>query len=367
MSGKGGKVLGISIKDRSAILPSGHMADGAYWFDAASGGFVSSSYYFAELPSWVRKFDQAKPAEKYIGQEWMGHKIAKNDDLDASPFGNELIQKFALAAIAAESLGKTPSKTDLISVSYSSNDYVGHAVGPDAPEVRDMAIRVDKLIGELMRAAETQAGAGNVLFVFTADHGVSPVPELNQQRKMPGGRVSVAQERDAVEKALNARFGTSKWIADFTDSSVYFDPDRITGRTVPRAEIENVAAEALRALPHVFRVYTRTQLLNGELMTDPVGVRVRNGFNAARSGDLTMIHDPYWITGAPGGTTHGSPFSYDNHVPVIFLGPGIRAGRYDENIIVNDIAPTLATMLEIETPSGSIGRVLDEMLPAATR
>jgi predicted AlkP superfamily pyrophosphatase or phosphodiesterase len=363
LSGKGGKVLGISIKDRGAILPSGHMADGAYWFDARSGDFVSSNYYFAELPSWVRDFNKSQPAAKYIGQEWMGHKIARNDDLDASPFGNQLIQSFALAALAAEGLGKNPTKTDLLSVSYSSNDYVGHAMGPDSPEVRDMAGRVDKLIGELIRASEAQAGAGNVLFVFTADHGVAPVPELNRQRKMPGGRLNIAQERDAVEKALNARFGSAKWIADETDTSIYFNVmPASSGHDVSRTDIENVAAEALRALPHVFRVYTRTQLLNGELLTDPVGVRVRNGFHAGRSPDLTIVSDPYWITGA-GGTTHGSPFSYDNHVPLIFLGPGVRPGRYDGNVMINDIAPTLATMLEIETPSGSVGRVLDEMLP----
>ncbi len=361
MSGKGGQVLGISIKDRGAILPSGHMADGAYWFDPRAGAFVSSSFYFTELPSWVRDFNQTKPAAKYIGRDWMGHKMSKNDDLDASPFGNELIESFALAALAAESLGKSPAKTDLLTVSYSSNDYVGHAMGPDAPEVRDMAVRVDKLIGELMRAAEAQAGAGNVLFVFTADHGVAPVPEFNQQRKMPGGRLNVAQERDAVEKALTEQFGASKWIADETDSSIYFN---IAGHEMARASIENVAAEALRALPHIFRVYTRTQLLNGELLTDPVGVRVRNGFNASRSADITIVNDPYWITGTT-GTTHGAPFSYDNHVPLIFLGPGIKPGRYDGNVMVNDVAPTLATMLEIETPSGSVGRVLDEMLPNA--
>jgi hypothetical protein len=362
MSGKGGKVLGISIKDRSAILPSGHMADGAYWFDPKALVFVSSSYYFAELPSWVRDFNQSKPAAKFIGQEWMGHKIEKGEDLDASPFGNELIQNLALRALTAESLGKNPAKTDLMSVSYSSNDYVGHAFGPDSAEVRDMAIRTDKLVGDLMRAAETQAGIGNVLFVFTADHGVAPVPEENQKRRMPGGRINVGQQRQAMEQALNERFGQAKWIADSTDSAVYFNPPSVTGKAIDRSAIEDVAADVLRAFPHVFRVYTRTQLLNGRLLTDTVGIRVQNGFHAVRSPDLMIISDPYWIPGGPTGTTHGAPFSYDNHVPLIFLGPGIRPGRYNRSVIVNDIAPTLARLLDIETPSGSIGRILDEML-----
>ncbi len=360
LAGRAAKVIGVSIKDRSAILPSGHMADGAFWFDPENLTFVSSTYYFPELPKWVRALNDSKPAEKYLGKVWMGHKIEKGSDLDASPYGNELIQTLALKALAAEDLGKHPGMTDLLTVSYSANDYVGHSYGPDSLEVRDMAARVDKLIGALMQAAEAQAGAGSVLFVMTADHGVAPVPEVNQLRNMPGGRLNVPQERGAVEQALNARFGNSKWIADETDMFVYFDPSAV--RSGNRTEIENTAAEALRTLPHVFRVYTRTQLLNGNVAEDPVGIRVRNGFNSARSPDLYIVSDPYWITGTS-GSTHGAPYSYDNHVPVIFLGPGIRPGRYDRGIIVNDIAPTLATMLEVETPSGSTGRVLDEMLP----
>ena len=165
MSGKGGKVIGISIKDRAAILPSGHMADGAYWFDGRTGNFVSSTFYFAELPAWVQQFNQSRPADKYAGHDWMGHKLPAAADeklydaLEATPYGNELIEQFALRALAAEKLGES-GKIDLLTVSYSANDYVGHRDGPDSPEVRDMAIRVDKLIGELMRAADAQAGAG---------------------------------------------------------------------------------------------------------------------------------------------------------------------------------------------------------------
>jgi arylsulfatase A-like enzyme len=359
IAGRAAKVIGVSIKDRSAILPSGHMADGAFWFDPEHLAFVSSDYYFPELPLWVRELNDSRPAAKYIGKEWMGHKMEKGADLDASPFGNELIQTLALKALAAEQLGKHPGKTDLLTVSYSSNDYVGHAWGPDSLEVHDMAARVDKLIGALMQAAEGQAGVGSVLFVMTADHGVAPVPEVNQARKMPGGRLSVGQERSAMEQALNTKFGSRSWIADETDMFVYFSAAAIAQGN--RAEIENTAAEALLAQPHVFRVYTRTQLLNGNIAEDAVGIRVRNGFNAARSPDLFIVSDPYWIAGT-NGTTHGAPFSYDNHVPLIFLGPGIRPGRYNRDIIVNDVAPTLATMLDVETPSGSVGRVLDAML-----
>jgi arylsulfatase A-like enzyme len=282
------------------------------------------------------------------------------EQLEATPYGNELIEQFAARALQAEKLGMG-GKVDLLAVSFSSNDYVGHRVGPDAPEVRDMAIRVDKLIGDLIRAAEMQAGAGDVLVVLTADHGVAPVPEVNQARKMPGGRLNPAQARDAVERALSTRFGAGNWIDFFSDDTIFLNPATVSSRKADEAEVEKTAADALRALPHIFRVYTRSQLLNGAILDDQIGRRVRAGFNAARSGDLTLIWEPYWIGGAT-GTTHGTPFDYDAHVPIVFLGPQVRAGRYNRDVSVEDIAPTLATLLDIETPSGSVGRVLDEML-----
>lgn len=365
MSGKGGKVIGVSIKDRAAILPSGHMADGAYWFDGKTGNFVSSTFYFPELPAWVREFNQSRPADKFAGKEWMGHQMPAAADaklyaaLEATPYSNELVEQFALRALTSEKLGES-GKIDLLTVSYSGNDYVGHRDGPDAPTVRDMAIRVDKLIGELMRAADAQAGAGRVLYVLTADHGVAPVPEVNQKRKMPGGRLDSKQERAVVESALTKAFGEGRWIDDMSDT-IYLNLDTIAAHRLAPAAVESVAADALRAQPHIFRVYTRTQLLNGWFSADEVGVRARNGFNSERSPNVVIIPDPYWMFSAS-GTTHGAPFDYDAHVPILFLGPGVRAGRYNRNVMVNDIAPTLATMLNVETPSGSIGRVLDEML-----
>jgi len=228
-----------------------------------------------------------------------------------------------------------------------------------------MSLRVDKLVGELIHAAEAQAGVGRVLVVLTADHGVSPVPELNQKRKMPGGRFDAKGQADAVETALTKRFGapkSGKWIVFSGEGTLFLNQDPNTGKPFDMPEAERVAADAIRALPHVFRVFTRTQLMNGEISADIVGIRARNGFNQARSGNVTVMLDPYWIASGGTGTTHGAPFDYDAHVPVLFLGPQVRAGRYHANIMVNDIAPTLATMLDIETPSGSVGRVLDEML-----
>ena len=366
ISGKGGKVIGLSLKDRAAILPSGHMADGAYWFDGQSGNFVSSTYYFDQLPGWVQEFNARRPADRYAGKDWLNHKMPAAagrqlyNAVDASPFGDEIVQALALRALAAENLGSGP-RTDLLTVSYSSVDYVGHRYGPDSPEIHDMAKRVDKLIGALIDAAEARAGQGNVLVVFTADHGSTPVPEVNQKRKMPGGRIAWNSYRTAVERALNEKFGAGQWISFSADGVIYFSPDPVPGKKLDMAEVQNVAADVIRAQPHIARVYTRTQLEHGALGRDPVDLRVRNGFNPARAPDIFTVTEPYYMFAAS-GTTHGSPYGYDTHVPVIFLGSRIRAGSYPGTIGVEDIAPTLATMLAIETPSGNMGRVLAEML-----
>jgi hypothetical protein len=361
----GGKsrVIGISLKDRAAILPAGHMANGAYWFDSETGGFVSSTYYFQELPPWVKDYNQGHPADKYAGTKWLDHTMPTNPKqlyaaLAASPFGNELIETFAERALEAEQLGRH-DVPDVLTVSFSSNDYVGHQVGPDSPDVREMAVRTDKLLGQLFEFVDRQVGMANVLVVLTADHGVAPVPEVNIARKMPGGRIPQATFTHAVEQALNERFGEAKWILNSEEGEVYLDQSLIAGKKLDRAEVERVAAEALMAVPHVFRVYTGEQLLNG-IARDPVGRRVANGFYPRRSADLEVLLEPYWLF-AQSGTSHGTTFSYDSHVPLIFMGPGIRAGQYSESIVLNDVAPTLAVILELETPSGSVGRVLSEI------
>ena len=365
-SAKGGKVIGISLKDRSAILPAGKKADGAYWFDGRTGNFVSSTYYFAELPAWVRDFNATRPADRFAGLEWLGHKMPAGggslyNAIDAAPFGDELLQALAIRALAAENLGTGP-KTDLLAISYSSVDYVGHRDGPDSPEIHDMVKRVDLLIGALLDAAEARAGRGRVLVVFSADHGATPVPEENQKRGLPGGRIQWQTYRAAAEKALTEKFGAGKWISFSQDGVIYFNPDPIPGKKLIMAEVQNVAADTIRAQPHIARVYTKTQLAAGLRGNDPVDMRVRNGFNPARSPDIFTVTEPYYIFNAA-GTTHGSPYEYDTHVPVIFLGPPrIRAGSYAETIGVQDIAPTLANLLGIGAPSGNMGRVLARML-----
>jgi hypothetical protein len=277
-----------------------------------------------------------------------------------SPYGNELVEQFAEQAIEREQLGAR-GVADLLAVSFSSNDHVGHEVGPDSPEVRDMSIRTDRTLDRFFKFLDHRFGLASVLIVLTADHGVAPVPEVQTARRMPGGRVSEESLLKAVEAALVKKFGPGRWILDADYGTFYLDEALIREQGLKPADVQQTAARALERVPAVARAYTREQLLNGRFYADLIGRRVANGFHPTRSGDVLALLDPYWIYGDE-GTSHGSAYNYDTHLPVIFMGPGIEPGRYDENIIVNDIAPTLATLLEVETPGGSSGRVLHRMI-----
>jgi hypothetical protein len=359
-------VVGVSLKDRAAILPSGHMADAAYWFDPKTGNFVSSSFYFTDVPQWVKEFNAPRPADGYRGQTWMTHKMP--DDLvktytaiEYTPWGNDLVEAFAERALTAEKLG-LHAATDLLTVSFSANDYVGHSYGPDSEEVRQTAIEVDRQIGKLLDAVDRQVGVGNYAVVFTADHGVSPKPEVNQARRMPGGRIDPAAIKSAVQTALMTKFGAGEWVAGQWDLGVYLNQRLVAQGRLDLAAVEKEAARAVMALPHVSRVYTLEEMRNQRGSNDAIGQKVANGFHLRRGPDVELIPDPYWFVGTGTGASHSLPYSYDTHVPVIFMGPAFKKGQYHFPVAVNDIAPTLATVLAVETPSGSVGRVLTEML-----
>ncbi len=369
------KVIGISIKARGAILPSGHRAKGAYWFDDASGNFVSSSYYMSDLPGWASTFNGKKLAEKYLNQPWTefpnwklkapeGSKTPYQN-IEASPWGNELIEQFAESAVAGEQLGQRGA-LDLLTVSFSSNDYVGHRVGPDAPEVRDMAIRVDQLLGKLFRTIDAKVGLKNTIIVLSADHGVAPKPE--EDGKMPGGYFK-AKAETVVSAALNKQFGNGSWLfPGGGDSTLYLNYNALGtaksagGKPVTASDVYEVAKRSIfdEKDLHVARVYTREQMDNG-VNGDYIAQAELNGYYPARSADLFIIYEPYYIAGSS-GSTHYSPYAYDRHVPMLFMGPGIKPGEYDSTVAPNDIAPTLATMISTQTPSGSSGKVLTEML-----
>jgi predicted AlkP superfamily pyrophosphatase or phosphodiesterase len=370
------KVIGISIKARGAILPSGHRAAGAFWFDDVTGNFVTSSFYMNELPPWAAEFNAKKLPSTYVDRKWDGFPTwdfhatgggATYAKLLASPWGNELIELFAESAVSGEKLGQREA-TDLLTVSFSSNDYVGHPAGPDAPEVRDMALRTDRLLGKLFQAIDRGVGMENVIIVLSADHGVATTPERDQATKMPGGYL-FADVEEAVTSALNRKFGKAEWlIPGAGETALYFNRETLEraktseGQRLREDDVYRAAKDAIFALPllHAARVYTRDQLENG-IAGDFIARAETNGYFPRRSGDLHLVFEPGYMRGSS-GTTHFSPYNYDRHVPVLFMGRGIKPGRYNETIEPNDIAPTLATLLDVQTPSGSSGHVLTAML-----
>ncbi len=275
----GGKsrVIGISLKDRAAILPAGHMANGAFWLDSSTGHFVSSTYYFEDVPGWVKNFNDAHPADGYARAKWLDHTMPADlaklyPGLAASPFGNEMVESFAERALESEQLGMH-EETDILTVSFSSNDYIGHAYGPDSPEVREISIRSDALLGKLLQAVDRQVGLDRVLVVMTADHGVAPVPEVNAARHMPGGRIVLQAVADTVQKALRAKYGDFDWITNTEDHSVYLNWELIAAKKLDLAEVTRTAAQAVAGIPHVARVFTREQLIERRGIAGPIRTR----------------------------------------------------------------------------------------------
>ena len=375
MQGLESRTIGISIKDRSAILPAGHMADAAYWYDTDSSSWVTSTYYRGDLPEWVKKVNSEHPARRFVGARWLpfdakdesappfctmvaGTDVRYCGNLEATPWGNEMIEELAERAMVSENLGHHPG-IDFLTVSFSSNDYVGHAVGPDDPAVRDISIRTDVLLGKLFDFVEQQAGAGNTLIVLSADHGVAPVPEVNSARKMPGGRLDRDALNRTITEALTKRFGPGAWLVP--GSPAYLNLKLVSSLKLNLAEVEHVAAAAAAGVDHIARVYTAQDLASGAVQQDAISRAFTLSFYGPRSGDLFILQEPYYLFEST-GTSHGTPYTYDTHVPVLFWGPGIKPGTYSGSIAVNDIAPTLAALLGTTEPSGSIGRVLREMI-----
>lgn len=358
------RVIGISLKDRAAILPAGHTANAAYWFDVKSGNFVTSTYYMQDLPSWVKDFNGTRAADKYRGVTWLQHTLPQDAGklygaLEASPYANELLENFAEQALTAEQLGKH-DVTDVLTVSFSANDYVGHQYGTYSPEEHAVTVETDQILEKLFQAIDRQVGLDNVVVVLTGDHGVSPSSAEVATAHMPGGRMPGDTIKKAVQAALVKKYGDGDWVGGSGDLSLYLNQDLIAQKNLDPADVNRAAAAAAMDVPHIFRAYTREQLAAGAVSGDQVSRRIENGFNVRRSPDVEFVPEPYWIvSGAV--TSHGSPFDYDSHVPVVFMGTGIKAGEYDQSIAVNDIAPTLATILKVETPSGSVGRVLSEI------
>lgn len=401
------RVVGVSSKNRAAILPAGRMADAAYWYSTQTGAFVSSTYYFDKLPDWAASFNAARPADKFFGAKWERllpaaeyERRAGRDDapwekgsdnrafvfpyvvdgglkapgpafygaLDYSPYSNDLVLAFAEAALVNEKLG-ADEDADVLTVSFSANDIVGHRYGPYSHEAMDMTLRVDRQIARLLEIVDARVGLANTVVAFTADHGVAPTPEQAAAEGLPGGRVKPADILTAVRNRISARYvkpgskdTTADYVQTFSNYQIYFNRAALERDGVSVEEIERVAGEAVLTVPGISRYFTRTQLLAAAVSPDDeVARRVLHGYNQKRSGDVVVIQEAFkYISSTTGGATHGAPYTYDTHVPLVIMGGGLAPGRYLQPATPADIAPTLARILNVEPPSNATGRVLGE-------
>jgi predicted AlkP superfamily pyrophosphatase or phosphodiesterase len=390
------KVIGVSFKDRSAILPAGKRPNGAYWFNAATGNLVSSDYYFNDLPEWVKKFNRGMRPDRFFGKRWerllpesayqrstadeapyekfpAGNKfpyiITGGEEapgprfytqFEYTPFANDYLVDFAKAAIESERLG-ADDVTDLLTVSFSANDLVGHAYGPYSHEVQDITLRTDRALAGFFNYLDQKIGLDRVVIALTADHGVAPMPDQVNQYGF-GGKIAPRAVPEAAQNALNQRFGEEKWILAFSNGNVYFDEAAIERRKLDVEEFERAACQAVSKVAGIADCFTRSQILSGRLPQTKIARSVANGFHAARNGNLVVVTQPFFFISEGTTTTHGSPYGYDTHVPLILYGAGVVAGSYHSEASPADIAPTLAALLKIEIPSNSVGRILSEAI-----
>lgn len=390
------KVVGISLKDRGAILPAGKKPAGAYWFDSGNGNFITSTYYMEELPAWVREFNDRKLPASFVGQTWsrlldpsayhwpdnaVGEGVMPREKTPTfdhvvhpspsegfetivpTPFGNQLLAEFALAALEGEKLGTGP-QPDVLTISFSSTDAVGHRFGPYSQEEQDTMLRLDRELARLFAAIETKIGMKNVAVVLTADHGVVPAPEFAVEQGLGGQRVDTKPLMEDLKTKLVERFGTAEFLLNPkpVDGQLYFDHDILRAKQIESESVAGFIREWALSTGYFQAAYTRWQLLDGRT-PGALGQRVLNGYHAERSGDVVLVYKPYTLPGTQkAGTTHGAPYSYDTHIPVVFYGSMFKPGRYADDFYITDIASTLCAALRLNEPSGNIGKPLVKAL-----
>jgi hypothetical protein len=391
----------------------GARPSGAYWFDAEHCHFTTSSYYAERLPDWLAEFNAAEPCADYIDKEWekidsaldyevfagaddvpyevdgyglgrtFPHPVKESAGADrfsavvATPFGSDLLARFARAALRGEGLGQD-DVPDLLAIGFSSPDYTGHLYGPRSQEIADTVLRADLMLTGLLEIIDFEVGSGRWALVLTSDHGVAPIPESLEEMGILAPRedhyrFDVAGARQTVERALTRQFFKAESApADFPgffaawDASVfpfvYVEPGAAERLHVSFDELLGDIRRATESLDGVARAYTRSEVARLACGDDPFARGAGRSWNEDRGGDLLVRLDPYWLPGGRGGTTHGAPYAYDTHVPLLLYGQGIRPGRYGRRVASVDLAPTIARLLGIGAPPQSEGEVLAEAL-----
>lgn len=390
------KVISVSLKDRAAILPGGHTADAAYWFDSKTGRWITSSYYMERLPEWVDAFNRTDPARRLLEQDWNtlypieryvqstaddtpyekpfekggkpvfpvptskllkteGYGIIRN-----TPYGNTLTLQMARQAIEHEAMGRD-EETDMLAVSLSSTDYVGHQFGPNAVETEDTYLRLDKDLADFLDYLDQQVGAGNYTLFLTADHAAAHNTRFLTDHGIPAGTWDARAVEASLDSLVAARFHVDDGVQAVLNYQVFLNRDRLHAAGADLARINQAIVGFLQERREVMYAVDLEQAGTSPLPA-PVRERVINGFNHSRSGDIQVVLNPGWYEGEDRGTTHGVWCPYDAHIPLIFTGWGVRHGQTVREVHMTDIAATVAALLHIQMPSGCIGTPVTEVI-----
>ena len=389
------KVVGIALKDRGSIFPVGHTANAAYWFDTSIAKWISSSYYMKNLPEWVNNFNDKKLPDLYLSRDWntimpldkytlstsdnKGYerslagessvtfphqlsKISKDKYLafEYTPFGNSLTFEFAKATLDNEKLG-TNNVTDFIAISLSSTDLVGHWFGPNSIEIEDTYLRLDKELGEFLKHLDTKYGKDDYLLFLTADHGVAHVPGFMQENNLPAGVFSDGEITKEINELIEKKFNVKNTVQLVLNYQVYLNTIKIEKEGKVADEIIQAVIKFLKQKPYIVDAFENEKIANTTI-PEQIKTRIINGYNPKRSGEIEFITRPQYFDYGAKGTTHGSWNPYDTHIPLLWFGWNIKKGTTNREIYMTDIAPTLAAMLKIQMPSGSVGKVIEEVI-----
>ena len=389
------KVVGVSLKDRGAILPAGHSADAAFWFDSKTGNFISSTFYMQELPLWLQQFNKRKVTDSLLNIDWttlfpiesylqstvddnnfesklkgeqtptFPHKLKQyiqNDKgvIRTTAWGNTLTRLMAEAAIQGEALGKH-NVTDFFAVSFSSTDYIGHTFAPNSIEVEDCYLRMDRELALFMKFLDKEIGKDNYTLFLTADHGGAHNVNFLNEHRICGGNVSAKKINKLLNDSLKSQFGTDS-LAYFTNYQVYLSHEKIKQLKLNRQQVADFVLEHFMNMDEV-EIALDMSRLDKSSLNALIREKAINGYNPKRSGELLVILKPGYYSGyAQTGTTHGSWNPYDTRIPLLFYGWGIKKGQSFKTYNMTDIAPTIAALLKIQVPSACIGNVIEEVL-----
>jgi hypothetical protein len=372
------RVVAVSLKDRAAILPGGFAADAAYWIDPKSGAWITSTYYRPDLPKWAHDFNSGNRAEKYWDRDWKNangdtlrstaHRKGKDGSdagfyevVGSTPFANEYELEFAKELVVYENLGDGKA-TDLLAISLSANDILGHQVGPDSPEMAAMALALDHELADFFGFLGHQIGLANVWIALSADHGVSALPDAAKKLRIPAANLDAAKVETQINSALAAKYspGHAAAYIKFDYPVAWLDQDAFAAAHVKEHDAETAVGEAMKQAG-LRDYFTKSQLAEGEVPATALGKKFLNSYSPEGGWYVMGVPEPYTV-GPAKGTDHASPYTYDTHVPLAFYGLPFRSGTYRTHAEPVDLATTLASLLGINAPTHAVGRVLTEAI-----